>query len=217
MEHKNGFPLVPLGKLLTKSKAWIEFDPTARYREVMVRLWGNGVVLRHEVAGSEIAAGRRLQVQTDQFIISRIDARHGASGLIPPERNGAVVSSDFPVFTPDEGLILSQFPGWLSKTYQFIDLCLVASEGTTNRPDLPMIALDDLRAEMEIDPADDQGAVVQAAKARARELLRRQQPFAWNATNITRSLRRQLVDLFTDYGAGRHRLCRSALCRTAGT
>jgi hypothetical protein len=30
-------------------------------------------------------------------------------------------------------------------------------------------------------------------------------------------LRRQLVDLFTDYGAGRHRLCRSALCRTAGT
>jgi len=42
---------------------------------------------------------------------------------------------------------------------------------------------------------------VQAAKARARELLRRQQPFAWNATNITRALRRQLVDLFSAYGA----------------
>jgi predicted kinase len=43
--------------------------------------------------------------------------------------------------------------------------------------------------------------VVQAARERARELLRQRQPFAWNATNITRSLRRQLVDLFLSYGA----------------
>lgn len=68
-------------------------------------------------------------------------------------------------------------------------------------PDWPVITLDDLRAALDVDPADDQGAVVQAARERARELLRQQQPFAWNATNITRSLRRQLVDLFLRYGA----------------
>jgi putative nucleotidyltransferase with HDIG domain len=68
-------------------------------------------------------------------------------------------------------------------------------------PDWPVIALDDLRATLDVDPADDQGAVVQAARERARELLRQRQPFAWNATNITRSLRRQLVDLFLSYGA----------------
>ena len=31
--------------------------------------------------------------------------------------------------------------------------------------------------------------------------MQRQQPFAWNATNITRLLRRQLIDFFAGYGA----------------
>jgi type I restriction enzyme, S subunit len=168
MEHKNGFPLVTLGNLLTKSEAWIELDPTARYREVTVRLWGNGVVLRHEVAGSEIAAGRRLQVHTDQFIISRIDARHGASGLIPPELNGAVVSSDFPVFALDEGLILPQFLGWLSKTRQFIDLCLVASEGTTNRVRLQEKRF--LALEIPLPPLPEQRRIVARIEALAAKI-----------------------------------------------
>src|SRR5690606_3025463 len=45
------------------------------------------------------------------------------------------------------------------------------------------------------------GAVASAAWARARELLRRRQPFAWNATNLTRRLRDPLVKLFLGYGA----------------
>jgi predicted kinase len=43
--------------------------------------------------------------------------------------------------------------------------------------------------------------VVRAAKDRAREWLRRRQPFAWNATNLTRHLRDPLIDLFLGYGA----------------
>ena len=66
---------------------------------------------------------------------------------------------------------------------------------------LPMISLDALRAELGVDPADDQGALVCAAKVRARELLRRRQPFVWNATNLTRRLRDPLVELFMGYGA----------------
>jgi predicted kinase len=66
---------------------------------------------------------------------------------------------------------------------------------------LPVISLDAIRAEREVNPADDQGAVVSAAKERARELLRRRQPFAWNATNLTRRMRDPLVDLFIGYGA----------------
>lgn len=158
MAEHNGFPLVPLGKVLTKSETWIDLDPTAHYQEITVRMWGNGVVLRREVAGSEIAASRRLQVHTDQFIISRIDARHGASGLIPQNLDGAIVSNDFPVFALNESLILPQFLGWLSKTRQFIDLCLIASEGTTNRVRLqekPFLAL-----EIPLPPLPEQRRIV---------------------------------------------------------
>ncbi|MBA2245973.1 MAG: restriction endonuclease subunit S, partial [Gemmatimonadetes bacterium] len=87
---------VPLSEVLKRSDEWIEIRPEERYREVTVRLWGNGVVLRREVSGAEIAASRRLMVRAGQFILSRIDARNGALGLVPEALHGAVVSNDFP-------------------------------------------------------------------------------------------------------------------------
>ncbi|HNB74241.1 MAG TPA: AAA family ATPase [Acidobacteriota bacterium] len=67
--------------------------------------------------------------------------------------------------------------------------------------DRPIISLDDLRLSLDISPVDNQGPVVVAAKAQAREYLRRQQPFIWNATNITAAVRTQLIDLFAAYQA----------------
>jgi putative nucleotidyltransferase with HDIG domain len=63
------------------------------------------------------------------------------------------------------------------------------------------IALDDIRRELEVDPADDQSAVVTAAYARARALLRRGEPFVWNATNVSRILRGRVIDLCAAYRA----------------
>lgn len=73
-----------------------------------------------------------------------------------------------------------------------------------NLSDLPVIALDEIRHELQVAPEDTQGEVVRVAKERARELLRGRQSFAWNATNITRSLRGQLIDLFAAYQARVH-------------
>ncbi|PWT75164.1 MAG: poly(A) polymerase [Chloroflexi bacterium] len=67
--------------------------------------------------------------------------------------------------------------------------------------DIPVIALDDIRRELGIGATGNQGKVVMTAKARARNYLRRRQSFIWNATNIIRALRSQLVDLFTAYHA----------------
>lgn len=129
----NAWPQIPLGELLSKSEEWIAIQPSEQYREVTVRLWGKGVVLRREVTGAEITADRRLTVRPQQFILSRIDARNGAFGLVPDFLDGAVVSNDFPVFSLNISRILPEFLAWLSKTAAFIDLCKAASEGTTNR------------------------------------------------------------------------------------
>src|SRR5438874_1651876 len=129
----NGFPMVPLGQILTKTEEWIDIKPDEQYRQVTVKLWGKGVILRDEVNGTEIAANRRLIVKQNQFILSRIDARNGAFGLVPDSLDGAVVSSDFPVFALNSARILPEFLDWMSKTHEFVDLCKAASEGTTNR------------------------------------------------------------------------------------
>lgn len=67
--------------------------------------------------------------------------------------------------------------------------------------DLPAISLDALRKELKIPPDKNQGRVVAAARERARTLLRRGQPFIYNATNVTRKLRSSLIDLFFSYRA----------------
>lgn len=68
-------------------------------------------------------------------------------------------------------------------------------------PDLPMISLDEIRREMKISPTDNQSKVVEIARERARELLRRKQPFAWNATNLSSMVRAKQIKLFTQYHA----------------
>ena len=73
-----------------------------------------------------------------------------------------------------------------------------------HRADWPVVSLDQIRREHRIDPTDPQGKVVQLAKEQARVLLRRRESFVWNATNLTRSVRRTLIDLFDAYKARIH-------------
>ena len=67
--------------------------------------------------------------------------------------------------------------------------------------DWPVVSLDRLRAELDVDPSDDQGSIVQQGRERAREHLRAGRSFVWNATNLSRRIRAQCLRLFTDYGA----------------
>lgn len=69
--------------------------------------------------------------------------------------------------------------------------------------DWPVINLDQIRRENKIAATDKSGngTVVQLAKEQAREYLRKKRHFVWNATNITRQMRAQLVDLFITYKA----------------
>ncbi len=68
---------------------------------------------------------------------------------------------------------------------------------------LPVISLDHIRQTMKISPTDKSGngVVIQAAKEQARICLREKKSFVWNATNITRQMREQVISLFTTYEA----------------
>lgn len=70
-----------------------------------------------------------------------------------------------------------------------------------HRPGLPVLSLDRLREELDISPDENQGRVAQAAQARAREWLAAGKSFAFNATNLTASMRSRWIDLFAAYGA----------------
>ena len=69
--------------------------------------------------------------------------------------------------------------------------------------DIPIISLDNLRRKYKISPTDKSGNghIVHEAKDIAKTYLRQGQNFIWNATNITYAMRKQLIDLFVNYGA----------------
>ena len=91
------WPKVALGDLLHRSDEPATLDPAAEYHEVTIKLWGKGVISRGKVSGSDVVSVRRV-VRQNQLILSKIDARNGAIGLVPSELDGAIVSNDFPSF-----------------------------------------------------------------------------------------------------------------------
>lgn len=152
------WPSVALGDLLRRSERTIALHPEATYKEVTVRMNGKGVVERRQVQGVEIASNRRYEATSGQFIISRIDARNGASGLVPDALNGAVVTNDFPLFDVAKDRLDPSFLNWMSKTASFVDLSKRASEGTTNRVRL---SEDRFKAlEIALPPLDEQRRIV---------------------------------------------------------
>lgn len=177
---------ITIDRFLTKSEDWVPVRPDQNYKQITARLWGKGLTLRGEVPGSAIAAARQYCAKAGQFLISRIDARHGAFGIVPEELDGALVSNDFPCFNIDASTVLPHFFEWYSRTPEFIDLCRRASEGSTNRVRMkeakflkmtvPLPSLDEQRRIVEkLDRVaalvDDRRNAIEAAERETQALL----------------------------------------------
>ncbi len=124
---------VKLGDILERKKNLVEIKDDEEYKLVTVRLFHKGVNLRKVAKGSELSSNKMHSVKAGEFILSGIDARHGAFGIVPAELEGAVVSNDFWCLAFDENIIEKHFFLKLTSTTFFDDLCKKASDGTTNR------------------------------------------------------------------------------------
>ncbi|NGY04006.1 restriction endonuclease subunit S [Solimonas terrae] len=152
------WPQVALGDVLNRANESTALLPDREYHEVTIKLWGKGVVSRGKVRGGDIGTARRF-VRANQLIMSKIDARNGAIGLVPPELDGAIVSNDFPSFEVDADRVEASFLGWLVRSAAFVELCKTSSEGTTNRVRIKEERFLDQR--IALPPLTEQLAIVQ--------------------------------------------------------
>ena len=97
-KSQNKFPIEKLFNLLVPKSNKIKLDDKTIYKQVKIRLYGNGVELRGKQLGSDIKTDAQYTVNVGDFIMSKIDARNGAYGIIPEELDSAVVTSSFPYF-----------------------------------------------------------------------------------------------------------------------
>lgn len=123
---------VLIGDFLHRIRRPIDLDPASLYKLVTVKLKHKGVVLRGEKLGADIKS-KMYQVNEGDFILSGIDARNGAFGIVPPELDGAVVTNDFWYFEIDDEVVDKSFFLELTSTYWFDEICRKGSDGTTQR------------------------------------------------------------------------------------
>jgi type I restriction enzyme S subunit len=88
---------VKLKEVLIQIKDSVLIDNTKEYKLVTVS--NKGVIkLREIVKGVEISANKAFVTKKGQFIYSRLSIHNGAFGIIPTELNGALVTSEMPLF-----------------------------------------------------------------------------------------------------------------------
>jgi len=190
------WPRVALRQILDPVGDRISLDPDTTYSQVTARLWGKGLALRGSLKGAEIAASQQTRVRAGQFLISKIDARHGAFGIVPPELDGAVVSNDFPVFAVNQGKALPDYVSWVSRTDWFVALCRHASEGSTNRVRLKEARL--LAQEVPLPPLEDQRRIVERLDGAAARVEARRHAAAGVERELAATLRAAFARIIAD-------------------
>lgn len=129
----NRYPLVRLDDLIERSHRTARPTPGTAYDLVTVRLGGGGVVKRTSKDGAEIYPHDKKYAVAGRLIISKLDLKDGAAGIVPRHLHGAVVSGDFPQFEIDTRSVLPEYllAVLLSKSGRaWARKC---SRGTTNR------------------------------------------------------------------------------------
>lgn len=121
-----------IGDFLKRIKRPIKLVDDQDYKLVTIKMNHNGVVLRELKKGALIKSNM-YEVKKGDFILSGIDARNGAFGIVPPELDGAIVTNDFWYFEIDESIISKRLFLELTATTWFDEICKRGSDGTTQR------------------------------------------------------------------------------------
>ena len=144
VEEKLGFtkkyPMAKIGSFLSRSKELVTLQDDIVYKRVSVSTIGKGIAVRDTKLGKDIRTKKQYLVKKGQFLLSKIDARNGAFGVVPEEADGAIITGNFWAFDVDYNLLNPQYLVLVTQTKQFVGFAEKCSNGTTNRHYLQEVA-----------------------------------------------------------------------------
>jgi hypothetical protein len=202
---------VRLAELLDLERRPVPIRDDRNYEQVTVRIRGRGLVRRGVFPGSHIATKRQFSVSTGQLVTSKIDARNGGFGLVPPELNGAIISGDFLAFDVQEALCLPRYLELYVQRRAFWDECELVSEGSTNR--VRLVPEEFLDLEIELPPLEEQERIVAAVRTVDRAVVAHSR----RTELLEAAFRAAATELFADLDAPDRRLGDIAELTSGGT
>lgn len=149
-----------IGTFLFRNKTKVQIQDNILYLRPTIRINGQGVAIRDEKYGKEIGTKNQFRIKKGQFLLSKIDARNGAFGVVPEELDNGIITGNFWTFDVDSTKIISQYLVLITKTNKFQKLSQTISVGTTNRNYLQEV--DFLNFEIPLPSLSEQEAIVNA-------------------------------------------------------
>jgi type I restriction enzyme M protein len=132
---------VPFAQLFEPVRDRITLEDETVYKQVTVKLYSKGAILRQELRGAEIKTKRQMGARAGDLIASKIDARNGALAIIPDELDGAIATSDFPLFRPRDEEVNRSLLHFCLEFGPYAEMLQSLAQGTTNRQ---RVTLDDI-------------------------------------------------------------------------
>lgn len=129
----NKYKCVPIGSFLVRIKDSVDIEDNQNYKRVSIKLYNGGITLRDIKLGVNIGTKKQFRIKKGHFLLSKIDARNGAIGIVPESCNNAIITGNFWDFEIDTNKADPQFLSLLMTTDYFVNLFDKASNGTTNR------------------------------------------------------------------------------------
>jgi type I restriction enzyme S subunit len=100
--------LVPMSELVLQRTPDVNVRPDMAYQFAGVYCFGRGLFRGQAKTGSEFAYPKLTTLKTGNFTYPKLMAWEGAFGVVHPECNGCVVSTEFPVFEVNEVRVLPE-------------------------------------------------------------------------------------------------------------
>ena len=127
------YPMMRIGEFLKRNKTAVTIEDDKTYKRATIKVRNGGIFLRDEEIGSKIGTKNQFLITKGQFLLSKIDARNGAFGVVPEELEGGIITGNFWTFDVNYNIINPHYLALLTTTEAFIRFCEQASNGTTNR------------------------------------------------------------------------------------
>ena len=113
---RKAWPTVRLGDVLKRVKDDVIVEDEEIYTRLTIRMNGKGIVPRDQVSGREIGTKRQFIARAGQLVLSKIDARNGAFGILLPNCDKAIITGNFWAFDADKDRLFTPFFDYLTKT-----------------------------------------------------------------------------------------------------
>ena len=127
------YPMMRIGEFLKRNKTAVTIEDDKTYKRATIKVRNGGIFLRDEEIGSKIGTKNQFLITKGQFLLSKIDARNGAFGVVPEKLEGGIITGNFWTFDVNYNIINPHYLALLTTTEAFIQFCEQASNGTTNR------------------------------------------------------------------------------------